>query len=280
MITSQFHKSHTSLVLCKNHSFRPWTVRTLSQSLFLQISGWSCLTSRRWKHSSSTHDTLPWLEHSWIPSSLPWWQYGQATHNSYCSPLRYGRSCDMVCKVPLTNSRTCVASSSDFSAETWWLCASKFLRTIFTKFFLQIRKKWWSCFPIKKQAPFWYSMGCSMGQVFLQHQRMVCDTSCENRPWGTKPCTKWRYKGQGSVWDSFIWQKSSGDGSSWAGTKYFTSLGEGENLAIKPNFSMMSKMSSLITPCWINLEKTSLTCSKQRMPFFFSSYQYLVCTGS
>ena len=197
------YKSHTWLVLFKNHFSWPRTVRSSSQNFSIQISGWACLTSRRWKHSSSSHDTLPWLEHSWPTPSVPWWwQYGQATHNSYCSPLRYGSSCDKVCKVSSTNSLTWVASSSDFSTETWWPCIFC-LRTILIKLLLQMTIKSWICFPITNHAPFWYSLGCCKGHV-LQHQRMNRDTSCENRPCGTKPCTKWIYKGQGSVWDGDI----------------------------------------------------------------------------
>ena len=163
---------------------------------------------------------------------------------------------------------------TEFCPTTWWLCAFLCLKITFTNPVLHMRTKSWISFPMMNHAPFWYRLGWCVAHVF-EHQRMDRETSCKKRPWGTKPWTKRRYNGHGSVDDGVILQSPTGDAFNWAGTKYFSSVEETENLAIKPNRSIMSKMSSLIIPCPMKLENTWSTCSMLRMPLPSSSRQYL-----
>ena len=147
-------------------------------------------------------------------------------------------------------------------------------------FFLQIRViSCIICRPTTNQAPSRYRFG-GRADPILEHQDIDLETNWEKNPCGTKPSTKWRYNGQGSVGDGSILATSSGGDLSRPGTKYFTSVGKAANLAIKPNCSIMSKMSSLTRPCWMNLEKTPSTSSMLRTPLDSTSGQYLDCTGS
>ena len=246
--------NYTWLLLFKNHFFNPQTGSIISQGFRLQMSGWPSFASMRWRQSLCVQVVFMWSEHARRISSVLWWQLGHATHSLYCSPLRYGISCDKFFRVSSRNSRTRVASSTEFCPSTWWLCAFC-LKITFTNPVLHIRTKSWISFPMMNHAPFWYKVGWCMAHVF-EHQRMDRETSCKKRPWGTKPWTKRRYNGHGSVGDGSILQSSTGDDFNWAGTKYFSSFGETENLAIKPNCSIMSRMSSLMIPGPIKLENT------------------------
>ena len=231
--------------------------------------------SRRCKQSSCTQEGWLCLSHSWSSCR----QEGHATQNLYRNPLRCGSSRAKSCKVPSTNDRTLLAISSECDIEAAPPCVMCF-SNILMNLFLQIRIKLWTlCAPITNRAPFWYRFGGCVHPV-AEHQDNDFDISCEKRPWGTKPSTNWRYNGQGSEGEGSICKRHLGDGVSWAGTKYFTSVGETENYAIKPNRSIMSKISSLIIPCWRNLEKTWSTSSILRTPLCSTSCQYLDCTGS
>ena len=270
--------NYTWLLLFKNHFFNPQTGSTISQGFRLQMSGWPSFASMRWRQSLCVQVVFMWSEHARRISSVPWWQLGHATHSLYCSPLRYGISCDKFFRVSSRNSRTRVASSTEFCPSTWWLCAFLCLKVTFTNPVLHMRTKSWISFPMMNHAPFWYRVGWCVAHVF-EHQWMDRETSCKKRPWGTKPWTKRRYNGHGSVDDGVILQSPTGDAFNWPGTKYFSSVEETENLAIKPNRSIMSKMSSLIIPCPMKLENTWSTCSMLRMPLPSSSRQYLAYKG-
>ena len=75
-------------------------------------------------------------------------------------------------------------------------------------------------------------------------------------------------------------QMESGGILSWHGTKYFTSVLEGENFAIKPNCSIRSRMSSFAAPFRRNLENTWWSSSMLRTPLSLTSCQSLETLGS
>ena len=115
----------------------------------------------------------------------------------------------------------------------------------------------------------------------LEHHLVIRDTSCQKKPWGTKPPRKCRYNGHGSDGDGSISQRASGGVFSWQGTKYISFVGEVANLTINPNCSIMFRISSLIRPCcWQCLENTWSTNSMWRAPVVSISFQSLECFGS
>ena len=75
-------------------------------------------------------------------------------------------------------------------------------------------------------------------------------------------------------------QMESGGILSWHGTKYFSSVLDGENFAIKPNCSIRSRMSSFATPFRRNLEITWWSSSMLRTPLFLTSCHSLETLGS
>ena len=173
----------TSLVICENHFSCPLTVSIFPEGFFLQISGSPRFNSRRWRQSSYVQPIWLWPEHSST------WQYGQATRISYCNPRKYRRSCDKVCKVTSTNSRTCTATSLVSSSEIFWrwvFCLTKNLMNCL----LQIKTKSQIIFlPMTNHAPFWYRVGGWAGPA-SEHHLTSRETSRVNRPWGTEPVTK------------------------------------------------------------------------------------------
>ena len=115
----------------------------------------------------------------------------------------------------------------------------------------------------------------------LEHHLVIRDTSCQKKPWGTKPPRKCRYNGHGSDGDGSISQRASGGVFSWQGTKYISFVGEVANLTINPNCSIMFRISSLIRPCcWQCLENTWSTNSMWRAPVVSIFFQSLECFGS
>ena len=75
-------------------------------------------------------------------------------------------------------------------------------------------------------------------------------------------------------------QMGSGGILSWHGTKYFSSVLEGENFAIKPNCSIRSRISSFAAPFRRNLENTWWSSSRLRTPLSLTSCQSLETLGS
>ena len=133
---------------------------------------------------------------------------------------------------------------------------------------------------MKNSAAAWKNLG-GCPNPFPEHHLVHRDTSCQKKPWGTKPPRKFRYNGHGSNGDGSISPRALGGVFSWQGTKYISFVGEVANLTINPNCSIMFRISSLTRPCcWQHLENTWSTNSMSRTPVVSISFHNLEFLGS
>ena len=124
----------TWVLLKDSHFSIPRTLLTLSRTFFVHISRCPSFNSKKCKHSSWVHAASRWFEHSAR-------QWGHATDNSYCNPLRHGNSWDNFCKVSSMKTRTRLGISTDSDTETGSSSSFLCFSAILIKLFLQRRIK-------------------------------------------------------------------------------------------------------------------------------------------
>ena len=172
-----------------NHFSSPGSVGL--SSLFWQCLGIPPSTFRRHRQSSWVHHFCSWIEQTCSCRRQP----GHATHQSHFRFLNQDSSRIRVCNVSSKNFRTRIATSFVSVNDAWFtsrLIPFGCVKMILMNLFLHKRMNWWKdFFPMKNRAAPSKKCGVSL-KPLSEYHLVQRDTSCQKRPWGTKPYLKWR----------------------------------------------------------------------------------------